>query len=115
MRLQLRRFIGAAYLGVLVFGIFLFIWSYHRNIGITRTSPLRKTDTWILSNHFLFMERGVIAFGRQRLSDLSNTTWAEGQNDWKFQADPIRDTDPLLPPSFTYDSSSVWNRWGFGI
>src|SRR5258706_4002186 len=113
MRLRIRRYLVGAYLVSLVFGVFLWAWSYWRSIGVAHYHGFQPTEFWV-SCRFLLMERGVIAFGRQGEFALP-AEWESGRSYWKFYNEPIRQTDPLLPPSFTYDDSPVWNRCGFGV
>ena len=114
MRLRIRRYLVGAYLFSLVFGVLLWAWSYWRSIGVAYYHGFQQTEFWVVSARFLLMERGVIAFGRQGEFEVP-TGWERGRSYWKLYNEPIRLTDPLLPPSFTYDDSPVWNRWGFGV
>lgn len=115
MRQLLLRTLFVSY--ITIFAILLFAWiaSEFRFIGIEYDVPLRRADSLIINRTCLFIESGVVSFGCQREIDFYDTTWADGERRWRYYYDRIGTEDSLLPSSFTYSNSPIWNQLGFGI
>lgn len=114
----MRRLVCCLTIGycfALTCGLTLWIWSHYRIIGIISDEPCQVVSSKVVSHRFLLIERGVVVIGDQKWYDLSGVKTDNDQKVISFSNDPVSEEQTLIPASFTYENSPIWNRLGFGF